>query len=173
VWSLAAAASASSEGAFTLLWAALAWGSNGRFRENRRRLRCIADQIDVTGDVLVRAADLASSDPRGAYAILRPSRFDLVRYLGPCRFTRYLYFAGGGRPDHPSLILDRRIAGALRHWCGWDTLYTDGLWPAPTYGRYCGLLQRWSTELSSPNRPVAPDELERYLSVIGAGTGQR
>jgi hypothetical protein len=53
--------------------------------------------------------------------------------------------AGGGGPDHPSLILDARVATSL-HQAGWASLPTSGGWHASAYGRYTELMARWSKD---------------------------
>ncbi|HEV7650334.1 MAG TPA: hypothetical protein VGP26_19475 [Actinophytocola sp.] len=143
---------------FTLLWYALAWGAGRYLRQNVRRLVVIAEDVDRCGGLLTAAAERSSQDTEGAFAILRPGRTNAIEYLGPSFFTKFLYFAGGGRPEHPSLILDRRVATSLRDECGWDSMDRTGPWPADTYRRYCDLLDRWATD-----HHCAPDELERTL----------
>lgn len=98
------------------------------------------------------------SAPASAFALLRPGNSNAIRYLGPSFFTKFLYFAGGGAPDHPCLILDRVVATRLRDRCGWTSLHREGPWPAETYERYCGLLARWGQETGR-----APDEIELKL----------
>lgn len=142
----------------TLLWHALAWGAGRFLRQNAKRLTAIAEDLPRAGALLAEAASLAGSDPEAAFAVLRPDRHNAIGHLGPSFFTKFLYFTGGGAPDHPSLILDRRVATALREHCGWTSLNRMGPWPPWTYGRYCALLRRWSTDLS-----CAPDEIELVL----------
>jgi hypothetical protein len=107
---------------------------------------------------LISAAELSRTDPEHAFAILRPDRTNAIKSLGPSFFTKFLYFAGGGDPAHPCLILDRRVATSLRDECGWDSLHRFGPWPSETYRRYCELLNRWAVAYR-----CAPDELERTL----------
>lgn len=143
------------------LWHVLAWGAYGR--TNRRRVSSVA--ADIPGSVAaLRKACLASREsPVGGYVTLRPRGASAIPWLGPAFLTKVLYFAGGGLPEHPSLILDDRVAGALHHY-GWVSLRTGGNWPAPTYERYCRLMWRWSEDASTRvGRAVAVDELERWL----------
>ncbi|MEU3642239.1 hypothetical protein AB0E59_02580 [Lentzea sp. NPDC034063] len=77
------------------------------------RLTIIAADVPRCEDLLTRAADLSRSDPPSAFALLRPGNSNAIRYLGPSFFTKFLYFAGGGAPDHPCLILDRVVATRL------------------------------------------------------------
>ncbi len=139
---------------FALLWRTLAWGSGSHLRQNTARLNSIERDLPRATDLLTRAADESRRDPARAYAVLRPDRHNLIPGLGPAFFTKFLYFAGGGAPDHPCLILDRVVASALREF-GWESLHRAGPWPVGTYERYCGLLARWASE-----HGCAPDELE-------------
>ncbi|RDI24742.1 hypothetical protein DFR72_109322 [Lentzea flaviverrucosa] len=143
---------------FTLLWRTLAWGSGRYLRLNAQRLTSIAADVPRCEKLLTEAADRARSDPGAAFALFRPGVRNEIRYLGPSFFTKFLYFAGGGAPDHPCLILDRRVATVLRERCGWTSLHRKGPWPAETYERYCGLLARWGRE-----NHCTPDEIELTL----------
>jgi hypothetical protein len=143
---------------FTLLWHVLAWGAGRYLRQNVRRLVVIASDVDRCGALLTEAAELSVKDPEAAFAVLRPGRTNVVTHLGPSFFTKFLYFAGGGSPAHPSLILDRRVATSLRDECGWDSMHRVGPWPPDTYRRYCDLLARWAKD-----HDRVPDELERTL----------
>jgi hypothetical protein len=147
----------SGDAVFTLLWHALAWGSGRYLRQNARRLDAIAADPNRARDLLRASAKLSIREPAEAFAVLRPDR-GKIKYLGPAFFTKFLYFAGAGAPDHPCLILDRVVATALRDRCGWDSLHRAGPWPAETYARYCTLLGRWAEE-----HGVAPDEIELRL----------
>jgi hypothetical protein len=143
---------------FTLLWRTLAWGSGRYLRQSARRLDSIAADVPRAEQLLDRARDESRHDPSGAYALLRPGQRNEIRWLGPSFFTKFLYFAGAGAPDHPCLILDRRVATALRGHSGWTSLHRTGPWPAETYGRYCTLLASWARNID-----CSPDELERVL----------
>ncbi|GLY48665.1 hypothetical protein [Lentzea sp. NBRC 102530] len=153
---------AASDDVFTLLWRSLAWGSGRYLRLNARRLDSIAADVPRASSLLTRAAEVSRRDPLEAYTLLRPGPHNAIRSLGPSFFTKFLYFAGGGAPDHPCLILDRVVATALRDRCGWTSLHRTGPWPAETYGRYCDLLTRWAQAGS-----WAPDEIERALFAGG------
>ncbi|WP_410657222.1 hypothetical protein [Amycolatopsis sp. lyj-112] len=148
---------APAEHVFTLLWRTLAWGSGSHLRQNSQRLNSIEADVVRAEDLLTRAAEESRRDPERAYALLRP-RHNEIRGLGPSFFTKFLYFAGGGAPEHPCLILDRVVATALREKCGWESLHRAGPWPPETYRRYCDLLARWARE-----HHCAADELELTL----------
>jgi hypothetical protein len=143
---------------FTLLWRTLAWGSGSQLRNNASRLDGIAAEVSAAETVLTEAAEASRVDPARAFALLRPGRENRFPAFGPSFFTKFLYFAGGGAPHHPCLILDRVVATALRDHCGWASLDRTGPWPAVTYARYCALLARWAKA-----GHCAPDELERTL----------
>ncbi|SMD26604.1 8-oxoguanine DNA glycosylase OGG fold protein [Kibdelosporangium aridum] len=143
---------------FKLLWRTLAWGSGSRLRQNARRLKSIAADIPRAENLLTEAAAASRVDPFRAYTLLRPGHRNEIKALGPSFFTKFLYFAGAGVPEHPCLILDRRVATALREHCGWTTLHPYGPWTAETYQRYCEQLRQWAGE-----NGCAADELERIL----------
>lgn len=153
----------SEEELLRFLWRVLAWGSGTRPRLNRRRVRSVADDPSSAVAALRRALRAAREEPAQAYEALRPAGRNAIAYLGPAFSTKVLYFAGGGAPDHPCVILDSRVAATLRNTCAWDSL-GDGGWPTGTYVRYCALLGRWAREESSRlGRRVRTDEIEHWL----------
>lgn len=145
-----------------LLWNSVAWGLGKRKRLVKKRIASFAADPEALSAALVEAARLSKTDPEAAYSLLQPGR-PLIKYLGPAFFTKFLYFAGEGAADHPSLILDQRVATALNRF-GWKSLPTQGGWAASAYGRYASLTARWTTELNCPRR----DLIERYLFDRGA-----
>lgn len=152
----------SDEDVLSFLWHVLAWGSRGR--NNRRRLESVADLMPDAADVLRQACVAARGNPVEGYEALRTKRRNAIPWLGPAFLTKVLYFAGGGALGHRSLILDDRVAGALRNHHGWWSLRTGGNWPTATYERYCDLLTRWSAEATTVvGREVGSDELELWL----------
>lgn len=161
LFTLADAATESAEAARRLLWACLSWGYR-----STTPTQPSAHRLHYSGSAqrgCSAAADRADSAPRRAGRLQAPPARQISDpYLGPPFFTKFLYAAGGGRPDHPCLILDARAA-ALQNHCGWSSLRGRSWWPPDTYGRYCALLHRWSRELSTPQRPVAADQVEKAL----------
>ena len=153
------------EAALRLLWHVLAWGTGTSARQCRRRLASVAAAPSDTTALLRESAETARRDPGVAYGLLCPGgRRYAIKYFGAAFFTKYLHFAGAGHPQHRALILDDRVAEALRRLCGWGSLRTGGYWPATTYDRYCALLARWAEEESDAlGRLVCPDEIERWL----------
>jgi hypothetical protein len=152
-------------GARRLLWATLAWGTGLRNRNNATHIASVMADDAHAEDLLAGAARASRTDPAHAYSLLRP-RQNAIRGLGPPFFTKFLYFAGGGEPSHPCLILDSSVAECLRRHCGWTSLRRGPtyVWPTSTYERYCGLLHRWATELSEASSTlIGADQFERAL----------
>ncbi len=155
-------------GARRLLWAALSWGTGRRHRLNKSRIASVSEHPDRLGKLLSEAAVVSREDPEAAYRLLRPHG-NAIRYLGPPFATKFLYFAGGGDPAHPCLILDSRVAGSLRGDGGWTSLTGVFSWPSETFGAYSRLLHRWAREASDQladergPRPVHADQLEYAL----------
>jgi len=168
LFDLGRAAGDSPADARRLLWAALSWGTGRRHRLNKSRIASVSEAADRLGKLLSEAAVASREDPEAAYRLLRPHG-NVVRYLGPPFATKFLYFAGGGDPAHPSLILDSRVAASLRDDGGWTSLTGVFSWPAESYGAYSRLLHRWAREAGERladergPRPVTPDQLEYAL----------
>lgn len=150
-----------------LLWATLAWGTGERHRNNRARIASLAVDPDGIGKKLAGAAALARNDAEAAYRAMMPGGRNLVAYLGPPFFTKFLYFAGAGDPAHPCLILDSVVAEALARLEGasaWELPGRRYWWPSSTYVEYTRLLHRWAREVSDArHESIAADQLERWL----------
>ena len=142
----------------SLLWRTLAWGSGRYLRQNTRRLRSIADNVDGAIKLLTTARDMSHDDPKGAYAVLLPNGRTAIPFLGPSFFTKFLYFAGRGEPDHRCLILDRVVATTLRDDCDVSSLRPTGPWSADTYQDYCDGLAKAACAYH-----CAADEIELAL----------
>jgi len=160
IFELADRATTSPAAALSLLWNALAWGSGDRLRNNKLRIADVANDPAAAGHLLQRAAVLSRTSPLDAYELLFPRRRGAIRQLGPAFFTKYLYFAGAGQPDHPCAILDENVARALHDVCGWISLPIEGGWLASGYERYCTLLGMW---VKQHNKIGRRDVIERWL----------
>ena len=152
------------EDVLSLLWHALAWGAGTRgVRNDERRMDAIAAGRGRAVTLLRQAALLSHTSPEQAYQMLHPGGKGAISQLGPAFGTKFLYFAGGGRPEHPCLILDKRVATALAA-NGWLTLGAKGGWYPGTYGEYCTLARRWAGEQQQvQGAPVAADQVEKWL----------
>lgn len=168
IFALADDACRDPDAALTMLWHAVAWGTGKRPRLCLARMRA-ARKVQRIGATLTEIAVIARTDPDKAYTRLCPyPGGNLIKYLGPSFATKYLYFAGGGDIGHPCLILDRRVALALRDHCRWTDLKVWGGWPVAVYEEYCQLLHRWAKDASQRlRRPVGADEYERCLFALG------
>lgn len=170
VFRLAAEAREDPAAALRLLWHALAWGAGHRLRQCDRRIDAIGELgTDRSGTLLAAAARRAATDAWGAYDLLNAGGQPAIPFLGPAFSTKFLYFAGGGAPDHPCLILDSRVTYALHH-NGWNSLPPDSTgWPADTYERYLRFVRHWATLAETElSRPVVYDEVEYWLFNQGA-----
>jgi hypothetical protein len=157
VFALGDAALSSAHDAEVLLWNAVAWGAGKKPRLIRKRMAAVEQDRPRLPELLREAAVMSRSDPVAAYARLRP-RANAIKYLGPAFFTKFLYFAGCGNPDHPCCILDDRVAHSLQS-AGWKSLPRRSDWWPSTYGRYVDLLIRWKKEVGAARL----DLIERYL----------
>jgi hypothetical protein len=158
IFALADGAASDPDAALTLLWNALAWGSGSGRRNNKARIVAVAADRDAATGLLQEAARRSRDNPLDAYDLLYPRNKTAISDLGPAFFTKYLYFAGAGSPQHPSSILDENVAHALNQTCGWKTLPLKN-WYATTYERYATLLARWVKKHSLARRDV----IERWL----------
>lgn len=153
----------SGTGAVRLLWHALAWGTGTKHRNNKRRIRSVLDD-DEAPTVLYEAARASRTDPSAAFSILRQRRKNYFTWLGPNFFTKFLYFAGGGDPAHPSLIVDQFVRASLYRETGIDPRFRYiSQYPVSRYVETLDQLAAWAGAAQAEvGRPVAPDEVERW-----------
>ena len=159
--------SSSDDDYLTLLWHVLAWGSGTSRRNNVKRIAAFTDPTAREERVgLLRAATAAArqGDTATAYGTLIRRGGGAIPDLGPAFFTKFLYFVGGGKPEHACLILDARVATTL-HAAGWWTIPAGSYnWYTQTYVAYCSLLAEWARAATvAAGQPIAPDEFERAL----------
>lgn len=172
LFELAGWAQESREGALTLLWNSLAWTEGRANRNNRRRIRVVAADRERIADVLTAAARLAHIDGEAAYTrLLHGIRSPEIPTVGAAVFTKYLYFCGAGRAEHPCLILDRHIADGLAE-AGWEGMRRNN-WSAAEYTEYLELLESWRAQLAPEHPRLRTDLIERALAARGAMAGRR
>lgn len=151
LFDLAEQARDSADRTLDLLWNILAWGADSAHQDNDFNfphvIEAMAAEPERRAEDLMRAAELAVDDPVVAYRSLNAGRSKIPR-LEPAYFTKFLYFSGAGRPDHPSLIIDGFVAAELRRsgWAHPDPARFDEI----DYGRYTELARRWSEETDAP-----------------------
>lgn len=161
LFSMAETALTSGEGALQLLWHTLAWGSGDFHRNDPRRISSVRTDPQGVGEVLCQAAQASRTNPVEAFNILQPNR-NAIKQLGPNFFTKYLYFAGGGEPLHRCLIVDRRVLETLYRETQCEEFLVRYNYSWGTYLRAIEKLEAWARELSTQERTVAADEVERW-----------
>jgi hypothetical protein len=144
--------------AFNLLWYTYAWGGRTSATRNLSKLLGgVVQNKGHVGSILQCAAQVSRTSPSAAFGLFKKpgSNINAIKWLGPSFFTKFLYFAGGGKAAHPCLILDERVAEALRDECGWIGLCSNGqCWTQDVYSTYCDLaVQFAASESTRVGRP--------------------
>ncbi|MFF1254955.1 hypothetical protein ACFVYC_21005 [Pseudarthrobacter sp. NPDC058329] len=174
LFGLAAAAREDESGvaALHLFWQSLAWGTGTNHRNTPGRIASINAAPIRAASLLRNAAQLAVHDPKAAFLLLQPGRYPALKSWGPNFFTKYLYFAGAGAVGHPSLIVDARVLATLFKETGKPVFQPRSTnYPVGTYLAAIEVMKAWAAELSSAERTVGADEVERWA--FGAGEGWR
>lgn len=160
------AAQPQTEDPLPLLWSAVAWGTGTRHRLNLKRIDAVYQDLPRAEGILRRAYLEALVSARDGYTSMRGRRnTNAFKFLGPAFFTKVLYFAGGGNPGHPCLIVDDRVLATLRGSVDSEDKrfnYRYG-YPVSTYESAVDLMQDWAnTAADDLGREVAADEVERW-----------
>lgn len=145
--------------ALRLLWHAAAWGAAPRGNV-AGLVRAVAHDHEAPF-VLRDAAWASRTDARVAFDLLRPQE-NAISGLGPGLFTKFLYFAGAGVPNHPCLIVNPTVLEALHEHTYLADLRPRAQFEVDTYLLAVEVMTIWAAELSTPERYVAPDEVERW-----------
>ncbi len=152
----------SNEAAYALLWHTLVWGTGTNHRNTPQRIASVEQDVPGIGDALRRAAIASRQDPETAFRTLQPLR-PLIRSLGPNFFTKYLYFAGAGNLEHRCLIVDKRVLATLSRYTDEPLTPKNGSgYGYNTYSTAIGLMAEWAGQLSTAERRVGFDEVERW-----------
>lgn len=159
--------------AMQLLYHSSAWGLGTKAPRLKARL------AGMTRDPLQHAELLRDAwrsvrngmSPRDCYTVLLTHKGTArIPWFGAAFVTKYLYFAHGTSSEVRNVILDARVARALRPYA-WEASPTTGWW-ADTYGTYCDLMARWSHEASDQlGVEVSPDQIEAALFAQGRRHG--
>ncbi len=156
------------EAAYALLWQTLAWGTGSSHRNTTQRIASVEQDVPGIGVALRRAAIASRTDPEDAFRTLQPFR-PLIGSLGPNFFTKYLYFAGAGNLEHPCLIVDKRVLKTLSRYTEEPlTPKTGSGYGYATYSTAIGLMADWARLLSTPERQIGFDEVERWAFKVGS-----
>lgn len=162
-----AASDESGEAALRLFWHAMAWGSGTNHRNSPRVISSVARNPHAAAKLLTRSALASLKDPRSAFLLLRP-RGNAISSLGPNFFTKYLYFAGGGTLEHPSLIVDKRVLKSLHRETERAVFKPRSTnYGASTYEAAISQMASWATALSTAERKIGFDEVERWAFATG------
>ncbi|MFF5793795.1 hypothetical protein ACFY5D_17250 [Paeniglutamicibacter sp. NPDC012692] len=157
----------SAEAAYALLWHVLAWGTGTSHRNTTKRVASIERNVAGIGEGLRRAAILSRTDPQAAFRTLQPHK-PLVGSLGPNFFTKYLYFAGAGNIEHPCLIVDKRVLATLSRSTEEPLTPKHGSgYGYRTYSAANNMMSEWARQLSTPDRQIGFDEVERWAFKVG------
>lgn len=155
--------------ALDLFWKSLAWGTGDSHRNTPGRIASVAANPKEAATLLRDSARLAVTSPEAAFLKLRPGR-PALKYWGPNFFTKYLYFAGAGAVDHPSLIVDARVLATLGKETENPVFHPRSTnYSVDTYLAACAVMRTWAEELSTPERTVGADEVERWAFDAGMG----
>lgn len=153
LFGLAEAALSSPDDAINLLWNTIAFCHGRRWNENKRRMVAVKTDRRRIGELLQEAAQASREDPAVAFDLLKPDRGSQeIDRLGPTGFTWFLYFAGAGAPEHPSQVLDGKIARTVRR-AGWKRFSTSN-WNAQDYAAYAELVSRWRVDCGADRNDV-------------------
>lgn len=150
-------------GALHLFWQSLAWGTGNGHRNTPGRIASVTAAPMRAGRLLRDAARLAVNNPESAFLLLQPGRCPALKSWGPNFFTKFLYFAGAGAVDHPSVIVDARVLATVLAETGNPVFRPRSTnYAVDTYLEAHDTLKTWAKELSTPDRVVGADEAERW-----------
>lgn len=144
--------------------AAYVWGLGQTAFRIGRTVRAFTKNVDVVESNLRAAADVLATDGAvAAYKAMSPGGAAYTKFMGPAYFTKFLFFAGYRNSDLPGglrpLILDKRVASALRHRTDFSPKLGDGSWPSHIYEEYLAF--------ATTQRPDDPEEIEIKLFIEG------
>lgn len=151
--------------AIRLLWHVLAWGTGPTQRGNAQRIKGVLTDLESNKRLLAEAAIISREDPISAFKLFRPGDSNVISHLGPNFFTKYLYFAGAGHAEHPSIIIDKRVRATLYEVSNKkDERFAPlSQYSASHYGHALETITSWANDASGKlGRPVAIDEVERW-----------
>lgn len=152
----------SNDAAYALFWHTLAWGTGSSHRNTQQRIASVELDVSTIGAALRHAAILSRKNPGAAFRTLQPGR-PLIKWLGPNFFTKFLYFAGAGNPEHRCLIVDKRVLATLSRYTDKPLSPKHGSgYSYKTYSTAIDLMVDWATQVSTTERQIGFDEVERW-----------
>ena len=126
--------------------AAYVWGVGFNSRNSIGRLvRAFTTNVEtVESNLRAARATLVNEGAVAAYSSLLRGGAAQIKFMGPAYFTKYLFFIGYQSPEVTGLrplILDKRVATALRARGVFGPKAGDGDWPSDLYGEYLSYCQ--------------------------------
>ncbi len=148
-------------GAVQTLVASCVWGTGTSAQSVTRVARTLGQQ-DLPQRLVDVVTALSVGGAADAFDLLH-GHGNVIAGLGPSFGTKFLYFAGFGRGlgEHQPLILDDRVALAVRRLSGVSWPYNRR--DRSVYTDYLALAQRWAVEWGAEE----PDVVERCLFSVG------
>lgn len=148
--------------ALRLLWHTLAWGTGTKHRNNKQRINSVSSDEEATM-ILLEAARTSRTDPEAAFNLMRAKRRNRFASLGPNFSTKFLYFAGGGDPEHLSLIVDQFVRATLLRETGDVRFEHVSQYSVSRYLVTLEQLKMWARDAQARlGRPIAGDEVEYW-----------
>ncbi|WP_236735182.1 hypothetical protein [Mycolicibacterium peregrinum] len=125
--------------------AAYVWGLGKNAYSIGRLVRAFTTNADTVEDNLRKAAStLISEGAVAAYESMLRGGSAQTKFMGPAYFTKFLFFIGYQNPEVTGLrplILDKRVATALRSRGVFGPKAGDADWPSNLYERYLAYCQ--------------------------------
>jgi len=139
--------------------AAYVWGIGKNAYSIGRLVRAFTTNADTVENNLRTAAEILRRDGAvAAYKSMLKGGAAHTKFMGPAYFTKFLFFTGYADPAVPGprpLILDKRVATALRERGVFGPKAGDGDWPSNLYERYLSYCQ--------DQKPDDPEAVEAAL----------
>lgn len=153
-----------------LLWNTLAWGTGRRARNNGQRIKSVTGNPEAR-KILQDAALASRDEPDDAFECFKTGHGrNTFPYLGPAFFTKYMYFAGAGRPSHSSVIVDQYVLKTLHQETGSADFVARFNYGRRVYRSAIGVLSEWAAAASEQlDRKVELDEIEYWAFLRGRG----
>lgn len=146
--------------------AAYVWGLGKNAYDIGRRVRAFTMNADTVENNLRTAASILETDGAvAAYESMLHGGAAQTHEMGPAYFTKFLFFIGYQNPAVTGLrplILDKRVATALRHRGTFGPKAGNGGWPSDLYERYLTYCQE--------QNPDDPEAVEADLFNEGRAT---
>ena len=176
LFALAPSAEASDEEVISFVFHVLFWGSGDSRRHNKKRIAAV---LAPEGRRRLRCwLELPVDDLEGQFKTFRNCG-NLISHLGPAFFSKLMYFAAGGAPEHKALIIDNRVLRTLSKTAVGQHLPVIHDYGVDTYLAACGVLEELAVSArnsADPRLAGATADLVEFWAfglagAVGAPTG--